>query len=110
MPREQLEFDLVSPDLAGLGLEELQLLREAAELHGQADEKTRLVKVAAEICRQDQILAPKQANELEELRVLIGPKSWNQKMRRSWQKRLKINLKGVRKVIIALRFLRNHEP
>ena len=101
---EQLEFDLVSPWLMGRGPEEERLLAEAAELLSLGEEKVRLSKVAAELQSQDLLLNAKPTNELEELRLIIGPVAWK-KSRRRWERRLKQNVIAFRKVLIVLRNL-----
>ena len=102
--QEQLEFDLVSPWLAGPGPEEQRMLDEAAELLSLGEEKIRLIKVASELQLQDLLLNAKPTNELEELRLIIGPVAWK-KTRRRWERRLKQNVIAFRKVLIVLRNL-----
>ena len=99
---EQLELDLVSPFFADS--EEERLLAEASELLGQSKEKVRLAKIAAELNRQDLVIAPAPGQELEEIRVLVGPAAWKTSRRR-WERRLKKNVRAVRKAIVVLRTL-----
>lgn len=103
---EQLEFDLVSVHLSGPSLEEQRLLDEAAELMGQGKEKLRLAKLAAELHNLDLVLEPKSTDELAQLRLLVGNTVWK-KTRRRWERRLKQNVREVRKLIVVLRSLFN---
>lgn len=102
--QQQLEFDLVSPMLMGRGPKEEQMLKEAAELISAGKEKLRLAKLEAELQHQDLVLDAKPTNELEEVRLIIGPEAWK-KTRRRWERRLKEDLITLRKVLIVLRNL-----
>lgn len=98
---EQLEFDLVSPSLAGPGP------HQEAALRLDEENKLLLTHIACELDRQDQLqgpLAPKPSTEMGELQVLLGPIEWK-KSKRRWERRLKKNVLAVRKVIIVLRNL-----
>lgn len=99
---EQLELDLVSASFAQS--DEERLLAEAAELLGRSKEKVKLAKIAAELKRQDLVLAPEPAHELAELQVLLGPAAWRLSRRRR-ERRLRKNVRAVRKVIVVLRSL-----
>lgn len=104
---EQLEFDLVLLE-PGWDLETKRLLDEAAVLTGQAKEKQRLAKIAAELRRVDLPMFIEPTNELEEMRLRVGPANWK-KTRRHWQRRLKQNFRAFRKVLIVLRHFQQHE-
>ena len=101
---EQLEFDLVSPYLMGRGPQEQRMLEEAAQLLALSNEKLRQAKLAAELQYQDLLIDAKPTNELEEVRLIIGPEAWK-KTRRRWERRLKQNVVAFRKVLIVLRNL-----
>jgi hypothetical protein len=99
---EQLEFDLVSPYLAGPDRHEQRLLDEAAALLGMADDKLRVARIAAELRHEDAVTAATPGNELAEMKVLLGPVTWK-KTRRLWERRLKQNVRAFRKVLIVLK-------
>jgi hypothetical protein len=99
-----MEFDLVSPYLMGRGPTEEKMLQEAAELMAASQEKIRQAKLLAELQYQDLLIAPKPINELEEVRLIIGPEAW-EKTRRRWERRLKQDVIAFRKVLIVLRNL-----
>jgi hypothetical protein len=101
---EQLEFDLVSPYLMGRSPKAERMILEAAELMALSKETIRLAKLEAELQHQDLMLDPKPTNELDEVRLIIGPEAWK-KTRRRWERRLKQDLITFRKVLIVLRNL-----
>lgn len=104
--QRQLEFDLVSPYLMGRGPEEERMLAEAAELMALSKEKLRQAKLAADLHYQDLLIDAKPTNELDEVRLIIGPEAWK-KTRRRWERRLKQNLIGFRKTLLVLRNLQS---
>lgn len=108
MPEQQLEFDLVSPFLMGPSLQEEQMLNEAAALLAESKEKIRFKKMVAEMQYQDLLIDARPTNELEELRLIIGPEAWK-KSSRTWKRRLKQNVIAFRKVLIVLRHIQQKE-